>query len=195
MRPLSAEALLTPWRKTVPLRRRASTDREDHGPTTAMLRAERAREWAACFPGDASEDAYRVRFARHSPLPWGVVHSAQGDLLRLLIGRVPADLGVPALLAVTTLTARHPKPEEAARAALATVLHDLRPAHARTVLATLADAWNNAERAGYDERTRMVAAELLRVTRRLATASAEAEGALTTLLEQLDLAHEGDTTG
>ncbi|MCM8749500.1 hypothetical protein NET02_10105 [Thermomicrobiaceae bacterium CFH 74404] len=171
----------------MPLLRRSADQPEEPRPTTAMLRAERAREWEACFPGDASEEAYRVVFLRYSPLPWPLVHAAQGDLLRLLIKRVPAELGVPALLAVTALTATHPKPEAAARAALATLLNDLRPVHARTVLATLADAWSNAERAAYDQRGQLIAAELARSARRLATAGADTEGALSTLMEQLEL--------
>lgn len=171
----------------MPLLRRSSEQPEEPRPTTAMLRAERAREWETCFPGDASEEAYRAVFLRYSPLPWPVVQAAQGDLLRLLIKRVPAELGVSALLAVTALTAAHPKPEAAAKAALATILNDLRPMHARTVLAALADAWSNAERAAYDRRGQLIAEELARSARRLTTAGADDQGALSTLMEQLEL--------
>lgn len=171
----------------MPLLRRSSEQPEEPRPTTAMLRAERTREWETCFPGDASEEAYRAVFLRYSPLPWPVVQAAQGDLLRLLIKRVPAELGVPALLAVTALTAAHPKPEAAAKAALATILNDLRPMHARTVLAALADAWSNAERAAYDRRGQLIAEELARSARRLTTAGADDQGALSTLMEQLEL--------
>lgn len=173
----------------MPLLHRSSDQRDDSRPTTAMLRAARSREWAACFPGEASEEAYRTTLLRYSPLPWPVVQAAQGDLLRLLIGRVPADLGVPTLLAITALTHGHPKPDAAAKAALATILNDLRPAHARTILAGLADAWNNAERAAYDRRGALVAQELARTARRLVTAGADADGAISTLMEQLELDH------
>jgi hypothetical protein len=152
-----------------------------------MLRAVRAREWGACFPGEAGEEAYRAVFPRYSPLPWPVVHAAQGDLLRLLVGRVPADLGVPVLLAIAALTREHSKPEAAARAVLATIVNDLRPVHARTVLAALADAWSNAERTAYDRRGALIAQELARSVRRLVTAGADTDGALATLIEQLEL--------
>lgn len=163
--------------------------RHDHGaepPTTAELRAEREADWARVFAGAADEGDYRRTFLRYSPLLWDIVQSTQGDLLRLLVGRVPAEMGVAAIFAVTVLFAHHGKPDDAARATLATIVHDLAPAHARTLLVALADAWHNAERRAYEERSAVVAAEFGTALRRLQATGAEETGAISAIAEQLE---------
>lgn len=149
-----------------------------HPPTTAELRERRLREWEERFPGPASEDDYRRAFLKHSPLLWDIIQSTQHDLLRLLVNRVPAELGVPVIFSVTVIFGRHPKAEDAARAILATIVHDLRPAQARTLLVSLADAWHNAERSPYEQRGRIIAREFRQTLRRLQTTTAEDTGAV-----------------
>jgi len=164
-----------------------SGERGTRPKTTAELRAERMQEWARWFTGEASVTAYRTALAKHTSLTWEALWDAQSDLLRLLVDRVPAELGAPALLAITTLSARHAKPDEAGRALLATLVNELAPGHAYTVFAALADAWANAATAPYAEREQRIRAVLCRVFRQLAAAGADREGALQTLAVQLAL--------
>lgn len=159
-------------------RRSRRNDKAEQAPTTAELREQRMREWYARFPGPSSEDDYRRAFLRHSPLFWDIVQSTQRDLLSLLVGRVPADLGVPAIFSITVLFGKHPKADDAARSTLGTIVNDLRPPQARTLLASLSDAWHNAEHSPYEERGKIVAQEFQRTLRQLETSAAEEIGAV-----------------
>lgn len=166
-------------------RRRQRPEAEAGPPTTADLRAQRAAEWQRWFPGAAAEAEYRRAFLQYSPLMWEIVQSTQRELLALLVGRVPAELGVPAIFALSLLYSRHAKPDDAARATLATIVHELAPAHARTLLAALSDAWHNAQRCPYDARAPLVREEFTRALRRLATTSAEEAGAISAIQQQI----------
>lgn len=154
-------------------------------PTTAEIRASREREWAERFPGASAIDDYRKAFLRYSPLFWDVVQSTQRELLRLLVGRVPADLGVPAIFGLTVVFGSHPKADDATRAALAMIVNELPPAQARTLLVSLADGWQNAERSPYDQRGPIVGREFSRALGRLRPTSAESAGTITTLADLL----------
>src|SRR5690606_10132508 len=88
---------------------------------------------------------------------------------------------------------RHGKPDDAARATLAIIVNDLSPAHARTLLVTLSDAWHNAQRCPYDERPAAILAEVQPALRRLQTTSAEETGAISAIQEQIAFGwEEGD---
>lgn len=150
-------------------------------PTTADVREERERAWAERFPGPSSLEDYRRGFLRFSPLFWDIVQSTQRDLLRLLTGRVPAELGVPAIFGLTVLFGRHPKADDATRAALGMIVNELSPGQARTLLVSLADAWQNAERRPYDQRGPQVAAEFARALHRLELTHAEDDGVISSL--------------
>ncbi len=165
--------------------RRADNHEGSQPPTTAELRARREAEWARHFRGPAGEEEYRRTFLRYSPLLWDIVQETQRDLLRLLVGRVPAEIGVPVIFSLTVALSHHPKADDAARATLATIVNDLTPAHARTVLVALADAWHNAEQRPYDERGPAIAAEVADTLRRLETTSADETGAISAILEQI----------
>lgn len=164
------------------------SDRHQNGryePTTGEIRAQRARDWATLFQGPASEEDYRRAFLRYSPLFWDIVQSTQRSLLLVLVDRVPADLGVAAIFSLTVLYGHHGKPDDAARATLSVIVNDLAPAHARTLLVTLADAWHNAERRPYEERGAAVAAEFCQALRRLESTAAEETGAISMIQEQV----------
>lgn len=171
-------------------RRRQRHEVDTGPPTTADLRAQRAAEWERTFPGASDLDAYRRAFLDYSPLYWDLVQSTQRDLLAILVGRVPANLGVPAIFALSLLYSRHGKPDDAARATLATIVNDLPPAHARTLLSTLSDAWHNAQRRPYDERPVAILTEVRHALRRLQTTSAEETGAISAIQEQIAFAWE-----
>lgn len=173
-------------------RRRRQRPDEDAPPTTAELRAQREAQWAAAFPGPSAADDYRRTFLRFSPLYWELVQSTQRELLALLIDRVPAELGVPAIFALTALYANHRKPDDAARATLAIITGEIPPAHARTLLVALADAWHNAERQPYDARTTVVTAEFTQALRRLESTSAESSGAISAIREQIEFSQAPD---
>lgn len=127
--------------------------------------------WEDVFGGDASREAYQREFRAHTSATWELVESGHDDLLRLLVRRVPADLGAPAIFALSVLFAGHPKGDDAGRALLGTVLSDLSPPRARTMLVTLADAWHNAERQPIDRRAGVLRAALLQAARRLSVAN------------------------
>ena len=154
---------------------------EEPIPTTADIREARERAWAERFPGPAALDDYRRAFLRYSPLFWDIVQSTQRDLLHLLTGRVPAELGVPAIFGLTVIFGHHPKADDATRAALAMIINELPPAQARTVLISLSDAWQNAERRPYDQRGPVVAVEFQRTLNRLVTTHAEDSGVISSL--------------
>lgn len=96
-----------------------------------------------------------------------MVEQGQADLLRLLIDRVPAEIGVGVILGLNTLFASHAKGEDAGRALLATVMSELTPILSHTLLATLADAQASTDVLPYDARASLLRAELLRAVRRL----------------------------
>ncbi len=150
-------------------------------PTTAELRDERARQWTTYFSGPSEETDYRRAFLRYSPLFWDVVRSDQRELLRLLVGRVPADIGVPAIFGLSVTFIGHPKSDEAARATLAMLVNELSPQHARTLLVCLADAWHNVSNAPYHQRGEIVAQEFLRAIARLEATPANEQGVITSI--------------
>ena len=169
--------------------------REQHNgadaPTTAELRARRDDEWTRLFPGSSDEEDYRRAFLRFSPLYWDIVQSTQQDLLRVLVSRVPAELGVPAIFGLSVLYSRHGRPDDAARATLAMIVNELPAAHARSLIVALADAWQNAERRPYEARGREVADEFRRALRRLEGTAADAMGTVVAIEEQVALAWAG----
>ena len=160
-------------------------------PTTAELRARREEEWSRLFPGPGDEEDYRRAFLRFSPLYWDIVQSTQQSLLQVLLCRVPAELGVPAIFGLSVLYSRHGRPDDAARATLAMIVNELPAAHARALIVALADAWQNAERSAYEERGRLVADEFGRALRRLEGTAADADGTVRAIEEQIALAWEG----
>lgn len=170
----------------VPIFGRQRRDQEPQAPTTAELRQARADEWAERFVGPATAADYRRTFLRYSPLAWNLVESTQGDLLRLLIERVPAEIGVPAIFSLTAAFEHQAKAADAARAALATIVNELSPAHARTLLVSLADAWQNAERTAYERRGTAIGADFNHTLRRLASTTAEERGAVSMIATLLN---------
>src|SRR5687768_11041686 len=106
---------------------------------------DRAEQWAAHFDAPSATIDYRRAFLRYSPLGWDIVESTQRELLRLLVGRVPAELGVPAIFSLSAIFSGHVKAEDATRAIIGTIVNELSPAHARTLLVSLSDAWQNAQ--------------------------------------------------
>lgn len=165
------------------LLRRARTESE---------RQRRATEWLRWFSGDSTELSYRRELARMTGLQPQLAWELVQDLAPLLVGRVPATTGVPVLLATSVLVANLPKPTEASWALLAATLEELEPAHARTVLETLALGWQACSGAiGSEERQRLIRAELQRTVRRLVASDAPGIDALTTLLALF----EGDSDG
>lgn len=165
-------------------RRQRRPTEEIPEPTTASIREQRANEWAGYFEGPSSQEDYRRAFLRQSPLPWEIVQATQQDLLRLLVGQVPAALGVPAVFGLTVLFSDHPKPDEAAFAILATIINDLTPAVAHTMLTALADAWQDAQQQPYDERGAQMAKQVTRAIRRLCSAYSEGNEALRYIAQQ-----------
>lgn len=166
-------------------RRQRRATEETAEPTTASIRELRAAEWSGYFEGPSNPEDYRQAFLRQSPLPWEIVQATQRDLLRLLVGRVPADLGVPAVYGLTVLFNEHPKPDEAAFAILATIINDLPPAAAHALMATLADAWRAAQQWPYDERGQRIADQVMRTVRRVEATSGEGNEALLYIAQQI----------
>lgn len=123
--------------------------------------------WDDVFTGDASRGAYQRALRQHTAVAWDVVETGHDDLLRLLIGRVPAELGVAIILGLSVLFTAHPKGDDAGRALLATILSDLDPQRARTLLVALEDAWHNVERQPFDRRADGLRESLLQGLRRL----------------------------
>lgn len=132
-------------------------------PTNAEERGEPSG--AATDPRSAV--AYRLGFQRYAPVAWDVIERAQGDLLRLLVGKLPADLGVPAILGANVLFETHPKAEQASFSFLATGMNELDPRRARTLFATLADSWKAAARLPLERRAELMRRDVLRTVARL----------------------------
>jgi len=170
----------------VPIFGRSREEQPTQEPTTAELRDERARQWALCFVGPSAEADYRRAFLRYSPVFWDIVRSAQHDLLRLLVDRVPAEIGVPSVFGLSVIFVSHPKAEEATRATLAMIVNELAPVHARTLLIALADAWENAARSPYYQRGEQVSRELLQTLQRLETTSANDNGVISSIRVLVD---------
>lgn len=114
-----------------------------------------------------SAEAYRLGFQRIAPVAWDVVEQAQGDLLRLVVGKQPAELGVPAILGVSVLFEGHPKSEQAGFSFLATCVGEIHPRRTRTLLATMADAWMSAARVPLERRAALLRRDMLRTLARL----------------------------
>ncbi len=166
-------------------RRQRRPAEENAEPTTASIRELRAAEWSSYFEGPSNLENYRQAFLRQSPLPWEIVQATQRDLLRLLVGRVPADLGVPAVFGLTVLFNEHPKPDEAAFAILATIVNDLPPPAAQALMNALADAWRAAQQWPYDERGRRIADQVTRTVQRVEATSSEGSEALLYITQQI----------
>lgn len=170
----------------MPIFGRSRQERPTQEPTTAELRDERARQWALCFAGPSAEADYRRAFLRYSPVFWDIVQSAQHDLLRLLVDRVPSEIGVPAIFGLSVIFADHPKAEEATRATLAMIVNELMPVHARTLLIVLADAWENAAKSPYDLRGDRISQELTQTLQRLEVTAANANGVISSIAVLID---------
>jgi len=130
----------------------------------------RADVWRDTFPGDSSRAAYQSEFQTHTPLSWDLVQSSQSDLLRMLVNRVPADIGVPVILGLSVLFGSHPKADHASGSLLATIMREMEPRRARTMLVSLATAWQSSESTSFDGRAGVIQEEMLRSLRRLSTA-------------------------
>jgi len=116
---------------------------------------------------DATPEAYRLAFRAQTTASWELVEIAQGDLLRLLVGRVPAVTGAEVILGLATLFRDDPEGDAAGRALLTTIMGDLRPAIAWTLLVALSDGFFNAGAGRFDDRPATIRAELARALRRL----------------------------
>ena len=106
----------------------------------------------------------------------------------MLVNRVPADIGVPVVLGLSVLFGSHTKADQASASLLGTVVRELEPRRARTLLVSLATAWQMSERAPFDDRAALVQTEMLRTLRRLSTAdlTTEERDATRFLQEQLE---------
>lgn len=147
--------------------RQRHSDKDDSTEDAAPSSAE---SWSSAFPGDANREAYRTEFQTHTPLSWELVQSSQLDLLRMLANRVPADIGVPVILGLSVLFGSHPKADQASASLLGTIVRELEPRRARTLLVTLGTAWRASERASFDGRAGVIQADMLLTIRRLSTA-------------------------
>lgn len=116
---------------------------------------------------DASQASYQQAFLTHTTASWELVEQAQGDLLALLVDRVPAGVGAEVILGLAVLFRERPDGGAAGQALLAMVMDDLRPGYAWTLLVALADAFANAEAGRFDERPAAIRAGLTRALRRL----------------------------
>lgn len=116
---------------------------------------------------DASSTAYQQAFLTHTTASWELVEQAQGDLLALLVDRVPAGVGAEVILGLAALFRERSDGDAAGRALLATAMGGLRPGYAWTLLVAIADAFANAEAGRFDERPAAIGAGLARALRRL----------------------------
>lgn len=117
--------------------------------------------------GDASSAAYQQAFLAHTSASWELVEQAQGDLLALLVDRVPAVVGAEVILGLAVLFRERSDGDAAGQTLLATAMDDLRPGYAWTLLVAIADAFANAEAGRFDERPVAIRAGLERALRRL----------------------------
>lgn len=115
---------------------------------------------------DATAEAYRQAFQAHTTASWELVEAAQGDLLGLLVDRVPAVVGAEVVLALAVMARDRPD-DDAGRETLVALMGELRPAIGWTLLVALADGFANAEAMAFDARPAGVRAELARAIRRL----------------------------
>lgn len=166
-------------------RRQGKQEQDEEDPLAETTRAD---TWTQIFPGDSSSRAYQSRFQAHTPLSWELVESGQGNLLRMLVNRVPADIGVPVVLGLSVLYSSHAKADQASESLLATMVREMDPRRARTMLVCLATAWQSAEGTSFDGRAGLIQTEMLRTLRRLSTAdlTPPERDALRFLREQLE---------
>lgn len=109
------------------------------------------------------------------------------DVAALLVDRVPAMLGVPALLAISVLVSHSPKAREASRTLLLAITEELAPAHARTVLESLALAWHASQPILAPElRRASLRGELLQTIRRLEASDVPGVDVIAAILEVLE---------
>jgi hypothetical protein len=150
---------------------RRQKDKVDKDPPSGDAALESpADAWKTVFSGDASQGAYQSGFQAHTPLSWDLVQSSQSDLLRMLVNRVPADIGVPVILGLSVLFGDHPKADQASQSLLAMMVREMEPRRSRTMLVSLATAWQSSESASFDGRSRLIQSEMIRALRRLSTA-------------------------
>ncbi|GBD18584.1 hypothetical protein HRbin27_01081 [bacterium HR27] len=155
--------------------------------TPSAERHQRAVEWERWFRGESSQAAYRIELTRLTGLAPEVGGKLVEDVADLLVDRVPASLGVPALLAISVLVSHAPKASEASRVLLLAITEELAPAHARTVLENLALAWHASQCIfATDRRRAFLRAELLQTIRRLEASNAPGVDAITAILAVLD---------
>lgn len=156
-------------------------------PRPPQERAARAREWARWFSGPSSGTDYRRALVTETGLPEPLAWELVGDLVELLVERVPASLGVPAALAIAAFLRDEPKATEASRALLTAILEELRPAHTRTMLESLALAWQEVRRFPHGpDRQRRIGECLARTIRRLAASDAAGIETIEALLSVMD---------
>lgn len=162
-------------------------------PRSPAERTQRAAEWTRWFTGDCSIAAYRRELTQLTGLGADLAWELVSDLAPVLVEHVPAKLGAQVLLATVTLVAAQPKPLEAGWALLATVTEELTPAHARTVLETLALAWQASSTAlTSTQRRQAIERELRRVIRRLAAGGGAGLDALSAVVAVLDTSERDD---
>ncbi len=162
-------------------------------PRPPQERAARVAAWSRWFSGASSYRDYRRALVEATGLPESLAWELTGDLTEPLVERVPASLGVPAVLALVAFLHGHPKATEACRALLSAILEELDPAHARTVLETLALAWQEAHSSFQaSERRRIISERLGSTVRRLAASGAEGIDTVRALLAVLDDRPEAD---
>jgi hypothetical protein len=138
------------------------------------MRRPGAAEWQEVFPGDASPEAYRRVFLRHTGLTWEVVQSSQADLLRLVVDIIPAETGAAIVLGLAVLFSGHPKGEQAGQALLATLVMDLPPRQGKTLLAALAAGWVSAGSRALDDRAGAIRASFCQALWRLRAVDGDA---------------------
>lgn len=146
----------------------------------------RQREWSRWFQGEASKQALCRTLAEVTGLPEGIAWELVRDLAEMVINRVPANLSVPAMLAIITLVRNCAKPQEASQALLTVILEELQAAHARTILENLVIAWEEAQRSPTAQQAQLIRFRLEQTIRRLEASEAPGVDALWALLEVLN---------
>lgn len=124
-------------------------------------------DWDQIFPDDSSREAYQQAMRRLTPLDWTVLESSQGDLLDLLIGRVSADTGSAAILALAMMFRDRDRADERSLELLQLIMMRIAPRRAKTILVSLALAWRSAVKQPLDRGPRLLEDELRRTVRRL----------------------------
>lgn len=145
-------------------------------------------DWVKLFPDDRSREAYRRSLLAFTPLTWEIIEASQADLLRLLLGRVSADIGARVILGLALLFRNHPKAEQASQALLGTIMNEIAPMRARTLLIAIADAWSTTQRHPPHRGPDLMHAALKQAVRRLVVLDLpwSERNALRFLLDMLD---------